>query len=427
MRERLRGAHQSTVARVRRHHPDYKILMYATVLVVIGLIIIFAIGPQRANLINDTFGSSLSSGYFISKQATSVLVAAVAFFVFAYAIKVEKILAWRNIILIAGFVLSLLLLFLGNILDVTSVTQCALGACRWFVLPGLGTFQPSEALKFAVVIFLAGYLGHRMKKGIVNDWQKTIVPIGALMALVALFVVEFQQDLGTGMAFFSIVAAMLVVAGLKPRIGAALLAVLFAAGLLLVISAPHRIDRMMTFIQGDTVSVDDASGYHIAHAKIAIGSGGLFGVGIGNSVQAAGYLPEAINDSVFAILGETFGFVGLVFILYIFYMLLRTILRQIDRLDAPEHRLIVAGVFGWIGAHVLINVTAMTGLIPLTGITLPFLGVGGTSMVIIAAALGVVFQISRYTRQGKLMEESHEGTRSRRGVGRPRYASSRRT
>lgn len=427
MRERVRQTSQAVVKRVRRHHPDYRILMYATVLFVIGLIIIFAIGPQRANLINDAFGSDLSSGHFVVKQAASVLMAMTAFFFFAYALKVEKLLEWRNPLLLAAFALCVLLVLLGNVLSVDAVAQCALGACRWFVVPGVGTFQPSEALKFALVIFLAGYLAIRMKKNIVSDWHKTLLPLGALMGLVALFVVIFQKDLGTGMALFAIVTTMLVVAGLKPKVGALLLVLLFAAGLLLVISAPHRIDRMMTFLQGDTVSVDDASGYHIAHAKIAIGSGGLFGVGIGNSVQAAGYLPEAINDSVFAILGETFGFVGLVFILYMFYMLLRRILDLIDRLDSAEHRLIVAGVFGWIGAHVVINVAAMTGLIPLTGITLPFLSIGGTSMVIITAALGVVFQISRYTRQGKITETSHENTRSRRGVGRPRYASSRRT
>lgn len=220
---------------------------------------------------------------------------------------------------------------------------------------------------------------------------------------------------------------MFVVSGVKKQVGLVLLSVVCAAGLLLIVTAPHRIDRVMTFLKGDKASVDDASGYHIAHAKIAIGTGGLLGVGVGNSVQAAGYLPEAINDSVFAILGETFGFVGLVFILAIFYLLLIRILRLIDKLEKPEYRLIVAGVFGWIASHVIINVAAMTGLMPLTGITLPFLSFGGTSMLFIAAALGVVFQISRYTVHGQIKETPYENSRGRRGVGRPRYASRRGT
>lgn len=158
----------------------------------------------------------------------------------------------------------------------------------------------------------------------------------------------------------------------------------------------------------------------------AIGSGGLFGVGIGNSVQAAGYLPEAINDSIFAILGETFGFAGLMVILWLFYMLLRQIIRMMERLPDPRYQLLVAGVFGWITSHVVINIAAMIGLIPLTGITLPFLSFGGTSMVFMAAALGLVFQVSQFTvHKSEIKEINHEDSRSRRRVGRTRYAGRR--
>lgn len=427
MRETFRQARTNATTLVRKHHPDHKILMYATVLVVIGLIIIFAIGPQRANVLNESFGSNLSGMHFVFKQAISVLVAFGAFMFFAYMLKIDWLLKYKGIILASAFGACALLVVLGNMLEIESVAQCALGACRWFIVPGLGTIQPAELLKFGVMIFLAGYLAVRMRKGVINDWNKSIVPVLALTALCALFVIVFQKDLGTGIALIAIIASMFVVAGVSPRIGALLLAGLVTAGMLLIITAPHRIDRVMTFLKGDTASVEDASGYHIAHAKIAIGSGGVMGVGIGNSVQAAGYLPEAINDSVFAILGETFGFVGLVFILVMFYLLLVRILQLIDRLERPEHRLIVAGVFGWIASHVIINVAAMTGLMPLTGITLPFLSVGGTSLVIIASTLGVVYQISRYTVHGHIKETEDETTLGRRGVGRPRYASRRST
>ena len=427
MRERFHQARSNATTLVRKHHPDYKILMYATVLVVIGLIIIFAIGPQRANVLNESFGSNLSGMHFVFKQAISVLVAFGAFMFFAYMLKIDWLLKHKAVILTSAFVACALLVLFGNILNVESVAQCALGACRWFIVPGLGTIQPAELLKFGMMIFLAGYLAVRMRKGVINDWNKSIVPVLALTALCALFVIVFQKDLGTGIALIAIIASMFVVAGVSPRIGALLLAGLVTAGMLLIITAPHRIDRVMTFLKGDTASVEDASGYHIAHAKIAIGSGGVMGVGIGNSVQAAGYLPEAINDSVFAILGETFGFVGLVFILVMFYLLLLRILQLVDRLERPEHRLLVAGAFGWLASHVLINVAAMTGLMPLTGITLPFLSVGGTSLVIIAATLGVVYQISRYTVHGHIKETADETTLGRRGVGRPRYASRRST
>ena len=424
MRDSLRSVGASAQSLIRRHNPDYRILTYTIILVVIGLIIIFAIGPQRANVLNESFGSDLSDTYFVIKQASSVL-AAVAAFVIAYRVSVDWMLKRRVGILLTGFGACILLVLLGNILHVDSVAQCALGACRWFVVPGLGTIQPAEILKFGLLIYLAGFLAARMRAGLVNDRDKTIIPVAVLMAVAALFVIVLQKDLGTGIAMVSIIVSMFVVSGMHKQIGIALLAILAIVGLLVIITAPHRIDRVTTFLKGDDASVDDPSGYHIAHAKIAIGSGGALGVGIGNSVQAAGYLPEAINDSVFAILGETFGFAGLVFILAMFYLLLVRILGLVDRLEKPEYRLIVAGVFGWIASHVIINVAAMTGLMPLTGITLPFLSFGGTSMVFIAAALGVVFQISRYTVHTRIKEETHEDTRGRRGVGRPRYASRR--
>jgi cell division protein FtsW (lipid II flippase) len=182
----------------------------------------------------------------------------------------------------------------------------------------------------------------------------------------------------------------------------------------------------MTYLQGDSTTTEDADAYHVQHAKIAIGSGGFWGVGIGNSVQASGYVPEAINDSIFAIIGETFGFIGTVALLALFVALLMRLLGVMDYLVDYRLKLLAAGVFGWLGAHVILNIAAMIGIFPLTGITLPLLSYGGTSMIFITAALGLVFQLSRYTvHPSRIKEVTHEDTRSRRGVGRTRYASRR--
>lgn len=411
---------------IRKHRPDYKIVAYTALLVMIGLIIIFAIGPQRANLLNESFGSNLSDSHFIVKQSIGVLLSVGAFFTFAWLLKFDFIMRYSKWIFAAGIVASLLLFLFGNLLGVESVAQCALGACRWFIIPGIGTFQPAELLKFGVLVFVAGFLAHRYTKGLINDTDKTIIPLAIILAICGFLVIFLQRDLGTGVALVAIMVAMGVMAGIDRRIGVFLLAGLVVLGLLMIVAAPHRIARVATFLQGDDTSVTDPGSYHITHAKIAIGSGGLFGVGIGNSVQAAGYLPEAINDSVFAILGETFGFVGLMIILWLFYMLLRRIIYIDERLPEPSHRLLVAGVFGWISSHVVINIAAMTGLIPLTGITLPFLSFGGTSMVFMAAALGLVFQVSQYTtHKADIKEVEDENSRSRRRVGRTRYASRR--
>ncbi|MGO3701675.1 MAG: FtsW/RodA/SpoVE family cell cycle protein [Candidatus Saccharimonadales bacterium] len=425
--ERVRRTTVAAKELVRKHRPDYRLVGYAAILVMIGLIIIFAIGPQRANVLNESFGSSLSDSYFIIKQATSVILAIVTFFVFAYIFKFDFLLRHSTKILLVGFGASALLALFGNVLGVEAITQCALGACRWFVIPGIGTLQPAEILKFGMLIFLAGFLAARMRSGEINDKEKTIIPLAILLGICAFFVIILQKDLGTGVALVSIVIAMMTVAGINGRLGIALLGILLLGAVLTVVMAPHRMARMTTFFQGDEVSIDDPGSYHIAHAKIAIGSGGFLGLGIGNSVQAAGYLPEAINDSVFAILGETFGFVGLVFILAMFYLLLRRVLKVMDHLIDDRYKLLVAGVFGWIGSHVIINIAAMIGLMPLTGITLPLLSFGGTSMVFIAAILGLVFQASQYTvhRSELKKETKSEDSRSRRRVGRTRYASRR--
>jgi len=229
------------------------------------------------------------------------------------------------------------------------------------------------------------------------------------------------------------IAAMFVVSTMKWRLLARIGLACVALGIIAIISAPHRMERIATFFSGDSAATDSAqaddNNYQIKNAMIALGSGGMFGRGIGRSIQATGYLPEATNDSIFAILGEIFGFVGTTIILGLFAALLTRLLRITDHLADMPMRLAVAGVFGWLAAHVMMNVASMIGLMPLTGITLPLLSFGGTSMVFITGALGLAFQLSRYTIHKAVTikgDSSDEDTRSRRRVGRTRYAGPRR-
>lgn len=395
-------------------------------LMLLGLVVMYAIGPQRAHVLNSSYGTDFYTGaYFFIKQTASLLLALVAFFVMAkLPYRIIQKYAWQ--MLVAGFIACALLVVFGNIAH-SSIAQCSLGACRWFNLGILGSVQPAEFVKFALLLFLAGFLAAKSRSGRINDLHETLIPLGVLLLVSIIFVIGFQRDMGTGAALIAIVVAMLFAAGVNMKVGVYGAIILVIAGVFLIITAPHRMERITAFFAGDTISTSDADTYHIAHAKIAIGSGGLLGVGIGNSVQATGYLPEAINDSVFAIMGETFGFVGLVVILLLFAGLLLRILSVADHLPDLSSKLVAIGVFGWLGSHVLLNVAAMTGLLPLTGITLPLLSFGGTSMVFIAGAIGLVFQLSRYTLH-ELPQEGgagYENSRSRRGVGRTRYANRR--
>jgi cell division protein FtsW len=413
----------------RRHRPDYHIVLYMGLLMLLGLIIMYAIGPQRANVLNNAYGTDYyTSTYFFIKQSLSLIVA-LGVFTFMAVVPYTYVQRYAKKILLIGFGACVVLAIAGFI--GLGIAQCSLGACRWFNLGPLGSFQPAEVLKFGIVTFMAGFLSLRMRQGRINDIDKTIIPMSIVVGIALLFIIVIQKDMGTGISLAAILGSMLIVSGMSARVGGLLVVAALVIGLVLVMMAPHRRERIFTFLKGDTssASTGDGSDYHIKHAKIAIGSGGLFGVGIGNSVQATGYLPEAINDSVFAIMGETFGFVGLTVIIGLFTALLMRLVRATDHLQDPWMRLVVAGVFGWLGAHVILNVASMIGLVPLTGITLPLLSFGGTSMIFIAGALGLAFQLSRYTVHGPINKEtnSYEDSSSRRGLGRTRYASRRST
>lgn len=431
-RQRPEFATAGSTGLQRAHRPDYILIMLVGLIMLFGLVIIYAIGPQRSQVMNSLTGASLSDSYFALKQGISLLIALVALFVMAF-VPFALIKRYAGHVLVVGLIAGAALFLFGNILGVEQIARCSLGACRWFELGPLGgTFQASELLKFGLLIFLARFLADRIGQGKVNDWSDTIIPVSILAGIALFMVVVLQKDLGTGIAIVAIIGSLLVVAGVNLRIGAVLLASLLVLGVLAVVSAPHRIERVVTFLQGDETSVsaaaNDADSYHIHHAKIAIGSGGLLGVGIGNSVQATGYLPEAINDSVFAIIGETFGFVGLTVLIVLMTTLLLRILRITERLADDWMRLIAAGLFGWLSAHVVLNIASMTGVFPLTGITLPLLSFGGTSMVFIAAALGMVFHASSYTAYQPIdRKDAYADSNRRRGVGRSRYASRRRT
>lgn len=397
-------------------------------LMLLGLIIMYAIGPQRANVLNNAYNTDYyTSTYFFVKQSVSLLLALATFGVLA-AVPYRYVQRYAKKVLITGFVACIILAFAGAVH--LGIAQCSLGACRWFSLGPLGSLQPAEILKFGLVVFMASFLSLRMRRGLINDYDKTLFPFLFIAGTALLLIVVVQRDLGTGISMASILASMLIVGGIDKRVGGMLLIGALVVGLILIFMAPHRRERVVTFLRGDKTSakVDDGSNYHIEHAKIAIGSGGLLGVGIGNSVQATGYLPEAINDSVFAIMGETFGFVGLTVILLLFTALLMRLLKATDHLQDPWMRLVVAGVFGWLAAHVILNVASMIGVAPLTGITLPLLSFGGTSMIFIAGALGLAYQLSRYTVHGPISKETqNENLSSRRGVGRTRYAGRRST
>jgi cell division protein FtsW len=157
----------------------------------------------------------------------------------------------------------------------------------------------------------------------------------------------------------------------------------------------YRRDRVASFLN-PTANCQD-SGYQACQALVAVGSGGIAGLGLGKSVQAYGYLPEAANDSIFAIYAEKFGFIGSVSLLGLLVALFSRLKQIAERAPDDFSRLVVVGVLAWLSIQTIINIGAMIGLLPLKGITLPLISYGGTSVVFVAAAIGLAFQVSKYT------------------------------
>ena len=406
----------------RKHKSDLAILFTTLGLMALGLIVIYAIGPMRANVLNNTYGANYDPNYFFFGQLRSVALSLIAFFAAFKWIPYKYIKKAAKPLMITAIVLSALLWVLS--LMHSGLVKCELGECRWFNFGGF-SFQPAELLKLALVIYLADFLARKKEEGVVGNLREFWLPLLIICGISLFLVVIAQGDLGTGVALLAIILGTLLVSGIPARQYLIVLAIILIGAVGAVAFSGHRMERVDAWLTTLTGGESTDSTYHVDNAMLAIGVGGLFGVGIGNSVQATGYLPESINDSVFAIMGETFGFIGLFLVIAVFAMLLLRMLKVAEHTQADDDRILIVGVFSWTLAQVVVNIMAMTSLVPVTGITLPLLSYGGTSMLFIAFAIGLVLQLSCYT--SREVNNRNENISNRRGVRGTHHASSRRS
>ncbi len=378
----------------RRHRPDYLLLILTVSLTVAGLIVLFAISPALSAQKN------VAENYFINRQFIAVLLSTVVFFV----VSKLPLNSWRKLekpLIIASAVSAIAVRLFGDQVN---------GAYRWIQIGGL-SFQPAELIKFTLLLWLATFFADRIKNNQLNDMTKTIKPLIIALLLIGFVVAVLQSDLGSTVVMVMMMVAMAFVAKL-PMMRIALVGAVLLSLLVLVISAtPYRRQRLKTFVNP---SADcQASGYQTCQALIAVGSGGVFGLGLARGVQAYGYLPEAANDSIFAIYAEKFGFLGTTFLLGLMLALFTRFIKIAERAPDDYTKLIVVGVVTWFSIQSMINIGAMLGLIPLKGITLPFISYGGTSLIFVTAALALVFNISHYTnfRVSNITEGGNYGNR----------------
>lgn len=393
----------------RRHRPDYLLIVMPLLLVMIGLGVIYSIGPAMSAI--DHVGQN----YFVEKQLLAVVLAAIVFFA-ASRVPLGIWRKWTKPLLVVAVLATLIALVLPVNPDYP--------AHRWVRLGGL-SFQSVELLKLALLVWLADLLANRSSRA--QNLKKVFRSLVATLLLVGLIVAGLQSDLGSAGVILAMLFAMAFTAGVPlKRIGVFVI-VIALVGLAAVAISPYRRARVTAFLnQGQNCQT--ASGWQSCQAMISVGSGGMFGLGLGRSVQAYGYLPQAANDSIFAVYAEKFGFVGCIILLGIFAIFFGRIKRIAERAPDEYSRLLVLGVLVWLAVEALINIGGMIGVMPMKGITLPFISYGGTSMIFSGAAVGLVFQVSKYTtfsspRIRMKKELDYEDIANRRRVGRPYYAA----
>lgn len=261
--------------------------------------------------------------------------------------------------------------------------------------------QGNSLIRGAAKILARGKASGWASAEILREGYKFYAKFFGVLGVSLFLIVVSQKDLGSAVPLGVIALTILFVAGIKIWKIMIMFAVILALGVGMILSSPHRRERLFTF----TGKGDATTDYHIENALITVGSGGFLGVGIGNNVQTAGYLPESITDSMFAVVSEMWGFVGAVAVIGLYVHLFMEILKVANTSENLYFRLVTMGVFAWLFSQVAVNISAMIALIPLTGITLPLLSKGGTSLLITCFGLGLVINISRFTSRTEISDD----------------------
>ena len=352
------------------------LIITAIILSLLGLFFVF----ESSAL--ESFKQDGTPFYLVKNQAIGFGVGLVALLIASFIpvrwyLKIPYVFYFLAIILIG-------LCFFDGFGTILQGNVVANGARRWIYVFGLSV-QVAEIVKFCMIIFFS-YLVLKIK-----DYRIFLLYLAPIAALILM-----QKDLGSLIVMVAICFGLYFLSGAPMKkiffIGTAL----FVAGLMMIVASPYRRERLMTYLHPDTNRQGDA--YHVDQLKIAIGRGELTGKGIGQSRQKFAYVPEVATDSIFSIVAEEIGFIGVSFIfaIYMFFLFLIWRITQLAPLTEME-KMVGYGVFLLFLSQIFINLGAISGLLPLTGITLPFFSAGGSSLVISLFLVGVVVSLSNQT------------------------------
>ena len=268
------------------------------------------------------------------------------------------------------------------------------GSRRWIVIPGVGTLQPAEFAKLAVVLYLAHWLDRRGRA--VRSFWNGLIPFAMLVAP-GFFLIAAEPDLGTAGVYVIVAVSIFFMAGANLLYLSAITAGVIASAWLMINATSYQLERVQTFL--DPFRDPLGSGYNTIQALLALGLGGLTGLGLGESRQKFLYLPAPSTDFIFAIIGEEWGLVGTLTVVALFVVIAFQGYRI--AINAPDtfSGLVACGITTWLVVQACVNMMVVTALLPVTGIPLPFISAGGSALTINLAAVGILLSISRETSQ----------------------------
>ncbi len=355
---------------------DRTILTVVLLLVALGTVMVYSASSTMATA---RFGDG---AYYLKKHLIRVALGLSLMFLFARA-RYKKVVRLGRPLLVVSFA-TLLLVLLPGLGGVT-----AKGANRWLAL-GPFTFQPSELARFALLLWLADTLVTR--RNMLDRFTDGFIPILAPVAAAVVLIV-IEPDFSTAVAVAAICGGMIFLAGARILHLGGLVAGATPLIYFALISSEYRRARIMAFLEG-TGDITGAN-YQVWQSLIGLGSGGLIGKGLGNGAQKLRFLPEPFNDFIFSIVGEELGLVGALVLLVLFLLLVIRGFRVAASVNSPVGALLSAGVSLSIGLYVLINIGVVTSLLPATGLALPFISYGGSSLIFSLAGVGILLSISR--------------------------------
>ncbi len=358
--------------------PDYVLLASVLVLLIFGML---TLSSASSVIAYEKFGNNYY--YFIRQFFFGVVPGLLAMYL-ASRIHYSKWQKFAPLLVIAGIIL-LIAVFIPGV-------GFGVGSSKMWINFKYFLFQPSELMKLVVVIYLASWYDKRSMHA--QDLYYGFLPSLTIVGVIAGLII-LQPDLGTMIILTLIAATMFFVGGVKIKY---LLSVASVAALfiwIMIKAAPYRISRIMAFFnpEVDTRGIS----YQINQALLAIGSGGMWGYGMGQSRQKYNYLPESIGDSIFAIMSEELGFVRISFILLLFLIFAYRGFRIARKAPDTFSKLVAVGITSWIIIQALINIGGITAIMPLTGVPLPFISYGSTAMVISLLGVGILLNISRHS------------------------------